>query len=98
MRFCTMKTVASTLVSLLAFATIAQTALKEAPDRIWIADVTIVSPERLDQIEKGSVLIENGRIARVERGEGVKTPDGARAISAKGEYLIPGLIDSHVHQ
>jgi len=67
------------------------------PARTWIADVTIISPERLDRIEIGNVLIENDRIIRVERGTGAKAPAGATVISGKGRYLIPGLIDSHVH-
>jgi imidazolonepropionase-like amidohydrolase len=63
----------------------------------WITNVTIVSPEKLDRIEKGSVLIENGHITRVERKNNAKVPAGATVISGKGQYLIPGLIDSHVH-
>src|ERR1700682_1865771 len=42
----------------------------QAPDRTWITDVTIISPEKLDHIEKGSVLIEHDRLARVERKKG----------------------------
>jgi imidazolonepropionase-like amidohydrolase len=67
------------------------------PPRTWIADVTIVSPEKLDHVETGSVLIENDRIARVERKKGVKPPPGVSVVSGKGQFLIPGLIDSHVH-
>ena len=64
----------------------------------WITDVTIISPERLDHIEKGSVLIKNGRIAKVELGNHGKNLAGAAVVvSGKGQYLIPGLIDSHVH-
>src|SRR5258705_13233716 len=67
------------------------------PDRTWITDVRIVSPEKLDHIEKGSVLIENGRIVRVERKTGAKEPAGATVVSGEGQFLIPGLIDSHIH-
>jgi imidazolonepropionase-like amidohydrolase len=68
-------------------------------NRIWITDVIIISPESLDHIGKGSVLIENGLIAKVERGEkaNAKPPAGATVFSGNGQYLIPGLIDSHVH-
>jgi len=68
----------------------------QAADQTWITDVTIVSPESLDHIEKGSVLIENGRIARIERTR-PKISSAATVISGSGQYLIPGLIDSHVH-
>ncbi|HKW26304.1 MAG TPA: amidohydrolase family protein [Terriglobales bacterium] len=59
--------------------------------------MTIVSPENLAHIARGSVLIENGRIARVERKAGAKPPAGTTVVSGEGGFLIPGLIDSHVH-
>src|SRR5262245_20573342 len=70
-----------------------------ASNRTWITDVTVISPEKLDRVEKGSVLIDDGRIVRVERGAKAKAkaPAGAAVVSGHGEYLIPGLIDSHVH-
>ena len=83
--------------SFLPAAAIAQPIPKQAPDRTWITDVHIVSPEKLNHIEKGSVLIENGRIVRVERKTGAKKPAGATVVSGEGQFLIPGLIDSHVH-
>jgi imidazolonepropionase-like amidohydrolase len=67
------------------------------PSKTWITDVTIISPERLDHIGKGSVLIEGERIVRIERGNLGKKPSGATIVSGKGQFLIPGLIDSHVH-
>src|SRR5271169_5507183 len=82
---------------LLPVAAIAQSSSSQAPERIWITDVRILSPEKLDHIDKGSVLIENGRIVRVERTEGAKKPAGATVVSGEGQFLIPGLIDSHVH-
>jgi len=83
--------------SFLPVAAIAQPAPNQKPDRTWITDVTIISPEKLDHIEKGSVLIENGHIVRVERKTGAKKPAGATVVSGEGQFLIPGLIDSHVH-
>ena len=68
-----------------------------AGQQTWITNVKLVSPERLDRIGKGSVLIEDERIVRVERGTAAKAPKGARIVDGKGGYLTPGLIDSHVH-
>ena len=84
----------ATLLSVAAFA---ESGWGQMAARTWIADVTIVSPENLDHIVKGSVLIENGRIVRIERSAGAKKPVGATLVSGKGQFLIPGLIDSHVH-
>jgi hypothetical protein len=82
------------LMSVVAFAGSSST---PGPDRIWITDVIVISPENLDHIEKGSVLIEDGRIVRVDRTQKAKIPDGAIVVSGNGQYLIPGLMDSHVH-
>jgi len=92
-----MKRFAILFVMLFAAAYLAGQASRQAVNRTWIADVTIVSPESLDHVERGSVLIEDGRIVRVERRLGAKMPAGATLVSGKGQYLIPGLIDSHVH-
>jgi hypothetical protein len=67
------------------------------PHRIWITDVTIVSPENLAHLDKGSVLIEGERIVRVERKPSGKPPADATVFSGQGGFLIPGLIESHVH-
>jgi len=92
-----MKIFAIIFASLLPIAAIAQVAPNQAPERTWITDVNIVSPEKLDHIEKGSVLIERGRMVSVERRKGAKKPAGATVVSGKGQFLIPGLIDSYVH-
>ena len=68
-----------------------------ASGAIWISNVKLVSPERLDRIERGSVLIEDGRIAAVERGTRGRKPAGATLVDGQGYFLTPGLIDSHVH-
>ena len=95
------RSLAIVFASLLPVVANAQTTPNRAPERTWITDVYIISPEKLDRIEKGSVLIENGRIVRVERNKAAtrtaKKPAGARVVSGAGQFLIPGLIDSHVH-
>jgi imidazolonepropionase-like amidohydrolase len=93
-----MKFLPLVLAVLLPVAAFARPASNEPePSRIWITDVTIVSPENLADLARGSVLIENERIARVERKASAKPPAGATVLSGKGGFLIPGLIDSHVH-
>jgi hypothetical protein len=88
---------AITFASLLSVAAIAQSPPNQAAKRTWITDVYIISPERLDHIQKGSVLIENGRIVSVERNNGARKAADAKVVLGEGQFLIPGLIDSHVH-
>ncbi len=46
-------------------------------------------------IEKGTILIENGKIAQV--GIRVEIPEGTEIIDASGLTVMPGLIDAHCH-
>jgi imidazolonepropionase-like amidohydrolase len=92
-----MKGLATRFALLISAAAVASSASKPQPERIWITDAIIISPENLDHIENGSVLMEDGRIARIDRTQKAKRPNGAIVVSGKGKYLIPGLMDSHVH-
>lgn len=54
----------------------------------------VVDPQvGLDDVR--DVLIDGGVIASV--GEGLEVPAGAEVIDASGKYLVPGLVDMHVH-
>ncbi|MEO8541865.1 MAG: hypothetical protein ABI577_19150, partial [bacterium] len=44
-----------------------------------------------------SVLIEDGRFAAVAPSAELKPPSGVEVIDATGKFVIPGLIDMHVH-
>ena len=45
----------------------------------------------------GSVLIKDNRIAAIFRGTDITGITADHIIDAKGQYLIPGCIDDHVH-
>lgn len=47
----------------------------------------------LDKIEKGSVLVENGKIKEINP----KNVQDSEVIDAEGMYLSPGFIDVHIH-
>ena len=62
--------------------------------RIWIKDATLVNEGRTF---KGSLVVEGDRIAEI-------LPDGTQPsipcqeiIEAEGMFLLPGVIDEHVH-
>ena len=46
-------------------------------------------------IERGSILLQNGKIAAV--GQSVNAPADAVVIDADGKWITPGIIDSHSH-
>lgn len=47
------------------------------------------------KIENGSIYIHNGKIAAI--GKTVDAPASAKVIDAAGEWVMPGIIDSHSH-
>jgi imidazolonepropionase-like amidohydrolase len=64
---------------------------------IWIRDVTLVSPERTAPLRHAHVLVRGDRIAWVGAAAPPDVPAGARVVDGRGRYLVPGLIDGHVH-
>src|SRR5258705_10867642 len=48
-------------------------------------------------IERGSIVVEDGRITAVGRTNKVKAPKGARIIDVSGKTITPGLINAHGH-
>ena len=46
---------------------------------------------------RGSIVVNNGRIAEILRGDELPRAECDEVIEATGLYLIPGVIDTHVH-
>src|SRR6202166_87794 len=61
---------------------------------ILIQNATILTVSH-GTIERGSILIKDGKIAEV--GASVKAPKDAQVIDASGQFVIPGIIDCHSH-
>ena len=87
------------LLSTPAFAA-AATIKTHTTGSVAIVGATVVHPE----LEAGSavspdytVIISGDRIQAVGPATATKVPHGARVIDAHGKWVIPGLIDSHVH-
>ena len=63
---------------------------------LLLKNVTII-----DMVSEGSfsgdVLIKDGIIEEVFHHENSQIPDEGRVINLQGKFLIPGLIDNHVH-
>ena len=60
-----------------------------------IENVTLISPERVAPLLHADVVLRDGRIAEI--GTNLVPGPHARRIDGGGQFLIPGLIDSHVH-
>ena len=75
----------------LALAVPSLAAAQQQPLAIRGARVVTVSGP---VIEKGTVLVERGRIAAVGRDADVAVPAGASVVDASGKTLYPGLVDA----
>ncbi|GAB1475846.1 dihydroorotase [Bacillota bacterium] len=63
--------------------------------RLFLRGGFVISP--VNKIEKKlDLLIEDGLIAGLAE-PGSKTPEGAITVDATGKWIVPGLIDLHVH-
>jgi hypothetical protein len=69
-----------------------------AAHELRIEHVTIVSPDRSAPLRDASIKVIDDRVTAIVHGS--LPPDGsskADIIDGRGLYVIPGLIDSHVH-
>jgi imidazolonepropionase-like amidohydrolase len=48
-------------------------------------------------IERGTIVVQDGRIRQVGALDRVAIPSGAERIDAKGKTIVPGLINTHGH-
>ena len=66
-----------------------------APARTLFKNATVVNPVDGDVVGEARVLVEGDRILEVG-GSDVRA-DGAHTIDVAGRFLMPGLVDAHVH-
>jgi hypothetical protein len=83
------------LVVALSLNVFSAVAAKVVNDGLVINNVTVISPDRAAPIANAAVAIRDARIAEVETG--LVAGPHAKQIDGRGGFLIPGLIDSHVH-
>lgn len=48
-------------------------------------------------VEKGTIVVDEGRILSIGPDEAVEIPDDAMLIDVEGKTIVPGFIDSHYH-
>jgi N-acetylglucosamine-6-phosphate deacetylase len=68
--------------------------VKNEPTSVLLRNASLVLPDRT--IESSSLLIENGRIARVATAAET-TPTSESTIDLSGLTIFPGFIDVHIH-
>ncbi len=65
-------------------------------NQLVIENVTLLSPERQQPLQRANVTIKDGKIVAVSQATS-RLAKSANRIDGTGKYLTPGLMDSHVH-
>jgi len=73
------------------------TATSATADTYAITGATVVDVEQGRTVSDQTVIIEGESIKTVGPRAEVVVTDGARVIDGRGLYLMPGLVDAHVH-
>ncbi len=86
-------------VSLLVFALFlsAEQCARAQARPIAIVGATLIDGTGRAPIADSAVVMQNGRFIAAGTRAQVSVPEGAELIDAKGETLLPGLIDGHCH-
>ncbi len=69
--------------------------LAQGGSTITIRGVTLIDGTGRAPVPGTTVVIEAGRVTAV--GTTVQAPPGARVIDGAGKFLMPGMIDAHIH-
>jgi imidazolonepropionase-like amidohydrolase len=69
----------------------------QEPQTMAITGGTLIDGTGKAPFTNAVVLVEGNRIAKVGTPETVRIPQGARIIDAAGKFILPGLIDTHLH-
>src|ERR1700704_2681249 len=64
---------------------------------IAIENVAVVDVVRGEILNPRTVLIVDGRITAVGEPDAITIPPAAVRVEGRGRYLMPGLVDMHVH-
>ncbi|MDX1395270.1 MAG: amidohydrolase family protein [Gemmatimonadota bacterium] len=67
---------------------------QEPAGPVTFVNATVIDPADGTPLEGATVVVEDGRIVSIAAGG---APGGGRVIDVGGRYLVPGLIDAHVH-
>lgn len=63
--------------------------------QILIKNTTIIDVVNKKLLPSQQVLIDNGKIIGI--GKNLKSPSNTKVIDGSGKFLMPGLVDAHVH-
>src|SRR6185503_9066283 len=86
------------LVLFLAVSIVGQNSNKSSRSNVVaFVNVNVIPMDRERVLPNQTVVVRNGLIAAIGDARRIKIPAGAQRIDGTGKFLIPGLMDKHVH-
>jgi imidazolonepropionase-like amidohydrolase len=70
---------------------------RHEPRALAIMNVTVIPMDRERVLAHQTVIVRDGRIATIGPVSSIAVPSDARRVDGSGRFLIPGLVDAHVH-
>lgn len=67
------------------------------PQVMVLTDATIIDADHQAPLKHQTIIINKGSIAEIFTTGTNSLPDTATIINLSGKYVLPGLIDAHVH-
>jgi len=66
-------------------------------DSVAVVGATVIPMDSARVLTNHTVLVEDGRIAAVGPAGRVAVPKAARRVDGAGKFVVPGLVDTHIH-
>ncbi|HYF30664.1 MAG TPA: amidohydrolase family protein [Chitinophagaceae bacterium] len=63
----------------------------------YITHVNLLDVEKMKMLPDQTVVFEKDKITQAGPSKRINVPAGAQVINGTGKYLMPGLVDAHVH-
>lgn len=89
--------VALTATMLMALPSNATTAAHNGAGTVVVSGGTLVDGTRREPLPGATIVVRDGLVAEVTAGRAAGLRAGAEVIDARGKWIVPGLIDMHVH-
>ncbi len=87
----------SVLLGFLLLAPLKSGAATELPDPLILRGAAVIDGTGAPALENGVVVVEDGLVRCVGPSGECSEPPGARSVDLEGQWIIPGLVDAHVH-
>ena len=84
-----------TLTTILSSLLAASLSAQHRPATV-ITGATLIDGTGSPPITDAAVIMQGDRITRVGTSSSISSPRGARLIDARGKFLLPGFIDTHL--